>query len=223
MHFDKHNQLQSDFKRPVFLKVLPTFGKIDIAFHVAAQRLISPTNAVMEALTIVGEEIGFARNKAIEIVLNMPKGQRPEFIFFYGDDMIPQYDALLKLWDIARKDPTWDILAALYYIKQDFYPVPLLWRDEIPGYLEEGNHYQVGETVLSDICGMDFTLIRPEIFEKIVPPWFRTGPSQTESGGVWVHTEDAWCVRKVKDAGGKVGVATSVRVGHLDVRTGEIY
>lgn len=223
MHFDEHNQLQGDFKRPTFLKVLPTFGKLDISFHVAAQRLMMPANALVEALTIVGEEVGIARNKAMEKVLNLPESHRPDFIFFYGDDMIPGYDALLKLWDIARKDPTWDILACLYYIKQDVYPVPILWRDEIPGFLEEGKHYQLGETVASDICGMDFTLIRPKIFEKIIPPWFKTGPTETATGGVWLHTEDAWCVRKVKDAGGKIGVATSVRVGHLDIRTGEIY
>lgn len=221
MHFDKSDTAIGTHKRATFFKVLPTFGKLDVAFHVAAQRLVMPVNALVEAFTIIGEEVGVARQKAIEMYMRLAKP--PELIFFYGDDMIPRYDALIRLWDIMRKE-TWDVLAAFYYVKQDFYPTPILWRDEIPGFLEEGIHYELGETVDSDICGMDFTLIRGDILKKIDPPYFKTGPTFDEdTKGLWVHTEDAWFVRKVKQAGGRVGVATSVRVGHLDVTTGEIY
>ncbi len=222
MRVTEGNVVISSHRRPTFLKVLPTFGKLDIAFHIASERLIMPVNALVESFTLVGEEIGMARNKAVEFVLNRPKEKRPEFIFFFGDDMIPQYDALIRLWEIMRKE-TWDILSALYYVKQDFYPTPILWRDEIPGYLREGEHYQLGETVETDICGFDFTLCRPEIFEKVGPPWFKTGPTTTNRGGIWVHTEDVWAVKKVQEVGGKVGVATSIRVGHLDTNTGEVY
>ncbi len=241
MHLSSVETVQGAHRRPTFLKVLPTFGKLDIAFHVAAQRLIMPVNALVDSISITmsndgwqgdsgvdavvirQEEIGRARNLVMERVLSVPQEQRPEFIFFFGDDMIPGFDCLLNLWEAARKDPTWDVLAALYYVKQDYWPVPILWREEVPGPLREGEHYQAGEVVASDICGLDFTLVRPEIFEKIPPPWFKTGPTETETGGIWLHTEDAWMVRKVKDAGGKVGVHTGVRVGHLDVRTGEVY
>lgn len=220
MRDDVSNVITGTHKRPTFLKVLPTFGKLDVAFHVAAQRLIMPVNALVNAMTIVGEEVGAARQKACDYILNM--NPRPEYLFFFGDDMIPQFDALINLWEIMRKE-TWDVLAALYYIKSDWMPIPILWRDEIPGVLEEGVHYTLGETVEADICGMDFTLIRPEILEKMEPPFFKTGPTTFEGGGVWVHTEDAYFVRKVKDAGGRVGVATSVRVAHLDVYSGELY
>lgn len=221
MHFDKSNVIRGSHKRPTFLKVLPTFGKLDVAFHVAAQRLVMPVNALVEALTIIGEEVGVARQKAAEMYMRLPNP--PEILFFFGDDMIPRFDALIKLWEIMKNE-TWDVLAGLYYIKQDWYPVPILWRDEIPGYLEEGKHYQLGETVDSDICGLDFTLIRGEIFKKMEPPFFKTGPTfDDKTKGLWVHTEDAWFVRKVKEAGGRIGVATSVRIGHLDVNTGEVY
>jgi hypothetical protein len=220
MHHDESDVILGTHKRATFLKVLPTFGKLDVAYHVAAQRLVMPVNALVNALTIVGEEIGVARNKAAEMILSLKP--RPEFLFFFGDDMIPRYDALIRLWEIMRKE-TWDVLAALYYIKNDWMPTPILWRDEIPGILEEGVHYELGETVDTDICGLDFTLIRPEIFEKMKPPYFKTGPTECKSGGVWLHTEDAYFVRKVKQTSGRVGVATSVRVAHLDVRTGELY
>lgn len=210
-------------RRPTFFKVLPTFGMIHVAFHVAAQRLIMPVNAHVAAMTVVIEkEIGEARNMAMKTMLEMPKGKRPEFLFFFGDDMIPPCDALVNLYEIMYRE-TWDILAGMYYIKQDIYPVPILWRNGISGYLREGIHYNLGDVVDTDICGMDFTLIRPEIFEKIDPPWFLSGHFVDNDGGILIHTEDAYCVKKVKEAGGRVGVATGVRVGHLDVTTGEIY
>lgn len=221
MHYDKSTVSRGAHRRATFLKVLPTFGTIDVAYHVAAQRLIMPVNALVESFTIVGKEVGEARNEAVHFWRS--RSPKPEFLFFFGDDMIPHYDSLIKLWEIMRTE-SWDVLAGHYYIKQDFYPIPILWREEIPGYLREGEHYQPGETVDTDICGLDFTLIRPEILEKIEPPWFKTGPTKmNDRGGVWCHTEDAWFVRKIKDAGGRVGVATSVRVGHLEVSTGEIF
>ena len=214
--------IRGSHKRPVFLKVLPTFGKIDITFLLACERMMTPVNSIIEAITIVGKEIGDARNNAIDFVLSRPKDKRPDYIFFLGDDIIPGPLSLICLYEIIKKGQ-WDILSALYYVKEDFYPIPLLWREEIPGLLVEGKHYKLGETVESDICGFDFTLCRPEIFEKIEYPWFRTGPTINESRGIWLHTEDVWAVKGCQKAGGKVGVATSVRVGHLDVNTGEVY
>lgn len=117
----------------------------------------------------------------------------------------------------------WDVLSGLYYIKQDVYPVPILWRDNIPGYLREGEHYKLGETVDVDICGMDFTLLRADVFKRMEPPWFLSGHSVNDQGDILVHTEDAYCVKRVKEAGGRVGVATGIRIGHLDVSTGEVY
>ena len=219
---EKSSIVKGDHKRIVLLKVLPTFGKLDIAFHLASERLVMPINSLVEALTIVGKEIGEARNYAIKSVLDRPPEKRPDFIFFLGDDMIPEPLDLVHLYEIAKKE-RWDILAGLYYVKQDVYPIPILWREEIPGLLVEGQHYQPGETVESDICGFDFTLCRPEIFEKMEYPWFKSGPTIDELGGVFVHTEDVWAARGCQKAGGKVGVATSVRVGHLDVNTGEVY
>ncbi len=119
----------------------------------------------------------------------------------------------------------WDVLAGLYFLKQEP-PIPILWRDEIDGFLEEGIHYKAGEVLESGIAGMDFTLIRPEIFEVMEEPYFKTAfTDKTENtrGGVWLHTEDAWFCKKVIELGGRVGVHTGVRVGHIDVETGVVY
>lgn len=213
---------QGQHQRPTFITVLPTFGMIPVEHHIATLRMANPTNARSSIFSVKGEEIGKARNAAVEAILGMEI--LPEFIFFFGDDMIPEWDALVKLYAEAVKGQ-WDVLSALYFMKQDGVPNPILWRDSKSGALQEGIDYQLGETVISDIAGLDFTLIRPEIFFSISKPWFKTGPTESPDGeGFWTHTEDSWFARKARlEAEAKIGVCTDVRVAHLDVVTGELY
>lgn len=214
---------KGNHKKPTLFIGLPTMGMVPIEFHIAAQRLLTPINAKLESYVVKGEEVGVARNMIAKMALS--RGQKAEFILFIGDDMIPNWDALVLLYEEAVRGE-WDILGALYYMKQNgVVPMPILWREGIVGYLREGIHYQPGEAVVSDISGMDFTLIRTSIFEKISYPWFKTGPTKVEGiDDIWLHTEDAWFCRKAKnEANAKIGVHTGVRVGHLDIATGEVY
>ena len=216
-------------KRITFLVGLPAFDTVPTMFHISAQRLQQPVNCLSEQIVVLNTEVGEARNYIATEYLK--KDPLPEFLFFLGTDMLPGWDALINLWEIMRKGE-FDVLSALYYIKgakgssqeaQGAPAIPILWRTEIPGFLREGEHYKAGETVHSDIVGLDFTLIRPSILKKIGSPYFKTGPSATEEGGVFVYTEDAFFCRKVKDAGGKIGVATSVRCAHFYPDTHEIF
>lgn len=232
MRMNKETVIQhGNRRRPTFLVCLPTFGKIDIAHHVASQRLMPPVNATLESMVEVSEEVGVARQKFLQFFLNNSKA---EILFMIGDDMIPEWDAFIRLWKIFTQED-WDVLSAFYFLKQEP-PEPILRREGIIGALEEGVHYKLGETVLSDLAGMDFIMMRRSFLEKMVKeipgPYFRTSFANfdttieeeiKEMGGVSYHTEDAYFCRKVKQANGKIGVATSVRVGHLDVNTGVIY
>jgi hypothetical protein len=213
---------QGQHQRPTFITVLPTFGMIPVEHHIATLRMANPANARSSIFTVKGEEIATARNMAVEAILRMEF--IPEFIFFFGDDMVPEWDALIKLYQEAVQGQ-WDVLSALYFAKRDDVPFPILWRESKSGFLEEGIDYVLGEAAISDIAGMDFTLIRPEIFHKISKPWFKTGPTAVENGETfWTHTEDAWFSRKaIEEANVRIGVHTGVRVAHLDVQTGELY
>lgn len=219
--------LKGTHKRPTFLVGIPTLGIVSINFHIAAQRLQMPVNALVESMVVINEEIGNAREQMAQYYISLPESKRPQYLFFLGDDMLPEWDSLINLWK-AMKDSSYDVMAGLYYLKSDP-PVPILWKTEIDGQLEEGKHFKLGEIVDSDICGMDFTLIRPEALRKMKPPYFLTGPTPAtddegnKTGGVWTHTEDAYFCRKLIEAGGKVGVHTGVRIGHMDIHTGQIY
>lgn len=225
--------VEGGFERPTFLVAIPTLGTIPIEFMLAFSRLAMPQNCTASTMIVTKTEIGVARNAVAEAALNMKP--RPKYIFFFGDDMIPGYDALMKLWFSMEEDQTIDVLSALYHLKQD-YPIPLAWRNDVQGYLEPFKNYQPGEIVDVDVAGMDFTLIRTEVFEKIKQPWFKTGPTTPkeweDSFGkdalkglqeYYNHTEDVFFIKKCKQAGLKIGVHTDVRVGHLYIKTGEVY
>lgn len=197
---------------------VPSFASVPIEWAVSALRLQPPVNCRLESIVTINEEVGAARDIIARSALGI--SPRPEYLFFFGVDMIPRWDALVILWEEMRRNP-WDVLGALYFAKGEP-PKPILWREEIDGALIEGVHYRAGEVVPSDISGMDFTLIRTELFDRLTPPYFRTGPEETPRG-VWVYTEDAYFCRAVKDAGGEIGIHTGVRVGHLDTETGTIY
>lgn len=222
--------VEGNFQRPTFLIAIPTLGTVPIEFMLAFSRLAMPMNCTSSTMVVTKTEIGVARNAVAEAALNMKP--RPKYILFIGDDMLPPWDGVIKIWKTMEEDSTWDVLSGLYYIKQDT-PIPIIWKKEVDGWLEPFKHYSPGEVVQCDIIGMDFTMIRTEVFVKMNSPWFLTGPmSDTEYKKVfcpinlqeyYTFTEDVWFCHKAKQFGLKIGVHTGVRVGHLYIKTGEVY
>lgn len=218
-----------DHKRGSFLVVIPTLGTVDIAFMVAFSRLAMPMNAKHHSLIVSKMEVGQARQYAAEYALAMKP--RPEFILFLGDDNIPPWNAVHMLYQAAI-DGGWDVLTGLYHIKNQGMPVPLAWRKDVIGWLKPNVHYTPGEVVSVDHTGMDCTLVRVSLFDRMTAPYFKTGPSLKEELGatddgksiLTLHTEDIYFLERAKaQANAKVGVHTGVKVGHLDTATGEVY
>ena len=231
MRINKDTEItEGNFQRPTFLVAIPTLGMVPIEFMLAFGRLAMPMNCSASTMIVSKTEIGVARNMVAKNALNIKP--RPKYILFIGDDMLPPWDGVIKIWKEMEEDQTWDILGGLYHIKQDT-PVPIIWRDDTKGWLEPFVHYNPGEVVQCNIIGMDFTMIRTEIFEKIKEPWFKTGPTTKEEyekifcpvnlQEYYNHTEDVWFCHLAKQAGLKIGIHTDVRVGHLMIKTGEIY
>lgn len=216
-------------KRPHFITVVPTLGMVPIEFHIAASRLQSPVNAVSAMLAVKGMEVGNARNYAItEILKTIPC---PEYVFFLGDDMLPPWDGLVKLYE-AISTGEWDVLTGLYYWKGEP-PTPLTWRKGKVGPLLPNIDFVLGEIVQVDVTGMDFTLIRTDSLRKMEPPYFKSGPGLAEEleeyrphvpkDKVIQWTEDVYFCGKAIAKGLRVGVHTGVRVAHLSVKDGSIW
>jgi len=210
--------------RATFLMAIPTLGTVPIEFMVAFSRMQFPVNCRAESFIIKGMEVGVARNYAVERYLAM--SPRPEYLLFIGDDMLPPWNSLLMLYE-EMKSSKWDILSGLYYMKApNTLPIPVMWRDEIKGLMKDGEHFNTNEVIRVDVAGMDFTLIKGDVFDKLgKAPWFKTADSLdmvNEKGCITVFTEDVYFCKKVKEAGLKIGVHTGVRCGHL-LSSGEVF
>lgn len=215
---------EGSHRRPSFLMGLPSFGTVPIEFCVAVMRLASPMNCISQMMMVKRFEIGAARDEIARYYV--AQSPRPSYLFFLGDDMLPPWDGLIKLWD-TMEEGHWDILSGLYYLKTEP-PTPVMWRANNEGHMRAGIDFKVGEVVSVDICGLDFCLIRPEVFEAIEPPYFQTQVTFKESdalgnGAMYKSTEDGYFLRKAKAAGKRVGVHTGIRVSHIDVKTGMVY
>lgn len=236
MRFQKEAKIEDMIvgchQRCHIMMAIPSLGMVPIEFMFAAMRMQMPMNGQVFQHIVKGMEVGKARNKAVEAIMMMKKEERPKYLFFLGDDMLPEWDAFIKLYD-AMELEQWDMLTALYHLKQEP-PTPLMWRDNIVGAMKPGRDFVMGERVRVDMTGLDFTLIRVSLLEQITDPWFKTGPSKRvvldevlapyiSQESVAAHTEDAWFMKKAKALGAKMGVHTGVAVSHLDVKTGTIY
>ena len=216
--------VEGGYVRPSFMIGLPSLGTVSMKFCMAFNRLQIPVNSATTALYVERMEVGVARNFIAQEY--MKADPRPKYLFFLGDDMLPSWDALIKLWDEMEKG-TWDVLSALYYLKSEP-PSPLIRRINVHGALVPGVHFKVGEVVDCDSTGMDFCLIKPEVFENITYPYFKTGYDYTPidqngNGNVLQYTEDSYFLRKVREAKMRIGVHTGVRVSHYDNKTGMIF
>jgi hypothetical protein len=219
--------VRGNHKRPTFLLGFITLGMVPIEWCVTMMRLQCPINCNMESLLVKGMEVGVARNYLAEYATRMRP--RPEFLLTIGDDMLASWNSLLILYEEMRKGE-FDVLSGLYYMKADQYapPMPVMSRDDIDGYVLPNVHYIPGEIIEVQLTGMDFTIIRTDMFDNLgPPPWFKSADSSNienkETKGLTIFTEDAFFCQKVKEKGYKMGVHTGVRIGHLNVKSGEVY
>jgi len=190
-------------------------------FHRARMSLAVPTNYNMIEVFVDGEEVGDARNIAVQRV--MEHKPRPKYLFFLDYDVIPQHDAINKLIFRAEHFPDHDIFAGVYCAKGSP-PEPLLYEGDGTGCFWD---WSIGD-LLFNIKGvhMGLTMIRTSLFDKMKfdesNPLFVTENEMIQTpGGVCRRrgTEDLYFCRRVREEvkeGGKILVDTSVLAPHVD-------
>ncbi len=220
-----------------FVSVMITYGSqcpqchrlatIPVEYLHAFSRLQTPVNCSNQLISFKQMEIGVARCMAVEHILNMP--QRPRYILWLSDDDLPPYDGLVKLWIEMEQtnpdgSPKWDVLTSLVHLKTEP-PSPVMWRvGKAP--MQVNKDFKMGDVVESDVGNLGFGLMRPELFEKLETPYFKTGfcveslPDGRD--GTVMYTEDCMFFEKIHKIGGKIGVHTGVRSAHLG-KNGVIY
>lgn len=112
-----------------------------------------------------------------------------------------------------------DVLGGLYLARNSEPPHGVLMRlhpDTPNRNHRQGNvlyqwgwRWPPGDVVDVDGLGLGFTLIRRQVFETLPRPWFWFPPHE------WKTSEDLPFCSDARDAGFRLGVDTSVCIGHL--------
>lgn len=192
---------------------IPTLGRpVPLDWALNFKSMNPPINYNVDFSIIFGTEIGAARNALVKAA----QDRKCKYIFFLGDDVVAPPHTLRQLIYRMENMPNCDVVGGVYCAKADP-AAPLVFKDN-----GEGSYWdwKIGEFFEVSGLGMDCTLVRMDIFDKLTPPYFKTvdsdgfidGQNKAES---W--TEDLYFFKKVTDAGGRIFCDASVICDHWDV------
>lgn len=203
--------------------VTPTRGGRSLCpqFVSSVYALLRPMNQqVFGPIFMEGMEVGHAFNAAVETILAHPQLSKFKYMLTVEDDNIPPPDGLLKLYESIGK---YDVVGGLYWTKGEA-GQPMIYGDPNTSPLNFVPQ-QVQENVVQHCngLGMGFNLFKLDVFRKVEKPWFETKQSWDPNKGTQCYTQDLWFYERLARAGGKVACDNRVRVGHLDVETGQVW
>lgn len=216
------------FRDTSTIVVIPTRGLIHPNVVQGWLTLARPLNQKHAVMLVSGDEVGVAYNRAIATVLDDPKYDMFKYVLTLEDDnLVPSHALLLLLQTI--KD--YDAVGGLYHMKGGL-NVPMAFGtpgaettdgdiDMAPRDLTDAILEQRVEPVNGLACGC--TLWRLDLFRKVERPWFTTWTRFRADDTVEVMTQDIYFCRKALAVGAKFAIDTRVKVGHLDVKTGQVY
>lgn len=225
--------------------IIPTRGMIHHKVISAWQSLITPMNQQRSAplyaaptdnemasgvVMASGHEVGRAYDEMIKFVLAHPVLSKWKYILTLEDDNLPPPDAHVRLLESIEWGK-FDAVGGIYFTKGDI-GMPMCYGDpeefKRTGVLEFRPRdirtaMLQGNIVECNGLAMGCTLYRMDLFRELPAPWFVTMSDVVEGQGVQCFTQDLWFCQNAKKAGKRFAVDTRVRVGHLDINTGEIY
>jgi hypothetical protein len=160
-------------------------------------------------------------------VLANPDLSTWKYLLTLEDDNLPPPDAHLKLLESIETTGV-DAMSAMYFTKGP-YNMPMAYGDPAsksfdfrPRDVKEA--LAAGQVMPVNGIAMGCALWRMDLFRKVEPPWFVTAQEFTEGVGAKAYTQDLYfCERAVRQHGAKFAVDCRVRVGHMDVNTGDVY
>lgn len=231
----------STYKDNSTVIIVPTRGMIHHKVVTAWQSLIPPMNQKRTApqfaippqrslMIASGHEVGKAYDEMIKAILANPELSTWKYVLTLEDDNIPPPDAHIRLLESIEWGK-YDAVGGLYFTKGDI-NMPMCYGDsdhfKRTGELEFRprdlrDAVKSGNIVECNGLAMGCTLYRMNLFRELPAPWFVTVNDVTDTGGAQCFTQDLWFCQKAKQAGKTFAVDTRVRVGHLDINTGEVY
>ena len=222
----------ASFEKARTIVMVPTRGMVHHRVVAAWHGLLSPPNQARAFFFCAGDEVGIAYNRMIERVLADPELSTWDYILTLEDDNLPPADAHIRLLE-SIKDTRCDAVSGIYWTKGD-YQMPMAYGDpaeyQATGRLdfrprtpdECKNALANGLTMPVNGIAMGCGLWRMGLFREVAAPWFVT-VSDVIDGRAQTYTQDLNFCEKAVRQGKRFAVDFRVRVGHLDVATGEVY
>jgi hypothetical protein len=202
---------------PTLMIAIPTLGRpVPLQWALNFKSMSPPINFNCDFNIVMGKEIGYARNALAKAA----QDRGCKYLFFLGDDVVAPPHTLRQLIYRMENMPGVDVVGGVYCAKADP-PAPLVFVGNGVGSYWD---WKIGEFFPVTGLGMDCTLIRVSLFEKLAEPWFKTVDDDKFIDGVaaaeaW--TEDLWFLKKAADAGAGIFCDASVICEHHDVYTGK--
>lgn len=203
----------------------PKNPKVKGAFHpkVVANwwGLMTPPNQQVYKLFAVGMEVGEAYSRCIENVLAHPQLNKCKYICTMETDNTPPADGLIKLLMEMEAHPEFACIGGLYFTKGDG-GVAQIWGDPNSHPINFRPQKPVdGQLVECNGTGMGFNVWRMDMFkdERLRKPWFKTTASAAEG----IFTQDLYFWMDAKKHGYRAAIDCSVKVGHVDLASGDCW
>jgi hypothetical protein len=209
--------------------VVPTRGQVDTRIVTTWQGLIQPMNQNRAWIFARGHEVGHAYNETISNVLAHPVLSKWKYVLTLEDDNTQPPDAHIRLLETIEGG-RFDAVSGLYFTKGDI-TMPMAYGDpeeyERTGQLnfmprDVRSAVQNGYVVPVNGIAMGCALWRMELFRELAAPWF-VSVADVIDGQPQGFTQDLYFCRNAKLKGKSFAVDCRVRVGHLNVHTGELY
>ena len=227
--------------------LMPSRGMIHVKVMRAQFQLLQhwPMNQKKVNFDAIGMEVGAAYQYLTEQALEHSYTRNFPFVITMEDDNLPPIDGAEKLFDAIHTcvdcgeeiiASSWecpnghrglDGVSGLYYAKVDP-PIAMAFGDPKSEELEfrprqVAEAVEAGQVIEVNGIANGFSVFRAEMFRKLPKPWWRTtnGTEKDEDGAA---TQDLRFCRMAKEQlGSRFAVHCGVKVGHLDINSGEIF
>lgn len=192
--------------------------------------LIGPMNQGRHIMFCIGDEVGVAYNRMVQQILDHPDLRNWPYIMTVESDNLVPPDAHIRLLETIEAGK-WDAVSGLYFTKGE-YNMPMAYGDpakfESTGVLEftpraVSDALQAGQVMPVNGIAMGCALWRTELFRQVPAPWFVTVADIVGGTTIEAMTQDLYFCREARKRGHRFAVDCRVKVGHMDLATGEVY
>lgn len=203
--------------------------KIHYRVVTALHGMIAPMNQKRAIMFCVGDEVGIAYNTLVASILAHPDLSKWKYVMTIEADNLVPHDAHKRLLE-SIEFGKYDGVSGLYFTKGEI-NMPMAYGDPArfaaTGELEFGvrnvvDALKAGQVMDVNGIAMGCALFRMDLFRQIKPPWFMTVDDVIDGRPVG-FTQDLYFCKQARMAGHRFAVDCRVKVGHLDLATGEVY